>query len=182
MVREVNSVPMLQPISDQSTHFGVPLSITASAHDDDLPANTLTYSLDAAPAGATINPVTGLISWNPAENQVGAHTLTVRVADNGSPVGSASTSFKVTVSGSGSHLDIEQISVLMQITVDADIGNNYELQKSHRSGELGKARPFQPAGRLALPGHRSGFSNKSSSILSLEADSIARQHMEAGNL
>ena len=43
----------------------------------------LTYSLDAAPAGMTIDEATGLIEWNPTEGQVGDHQVVVRVEDVG---------------------------------------------------------------------------------------------------
>jgi len=47
-----------------------------------LPANGLTYSLDAAPTGLTINPATGQISWTPTEAQgPGTFTVSVRVTD-----------------------------------------------------------------------------------------------------
>jgi hypothetical protein len=46
VVNEVNSAPVLQPIGDQTVHFGIPLSLQAVATDADLPTNTLTFSLD----------------------------------------------------------------------------------------------------------------------------------------
>ena len=54
--------------------------------DADLPANTLSFSLDAgAPAGATITPA-GAFSWTPTEAQgPGVYSITVRVTDNGTP-------------------------------------------------------------------------------------------------
>lgn len=59
--------------------------------------NNLTFSLDAAPAGAAIDPITGLFSWTPAPGQAGTHTVTVRVTDNGSPRLSTTRSFTITV-------------------------------------------------------------------------------------
>ena len=46
-----------------------PLTFTATATDADLPANTLTFSLDAgAPAGGmTIDASTGVFTWTPTE-------------------------------------------------------------------------------------------------------------------
>ena len=63
------------------------------------PANTLTFSLDAgAPAGASINPVTGVFTWTPTEAQgPGVYPITVRVTDNGQPPKSATRTFTVTV-------------------------------------------------------------------------------------
>ncbi|MEK9179808.1 MAG: thrombospondin type 3 repeat-containing protein [Patescibacteria group bacterium] len=49
----------LNPIDEDST-----LTFTATATDDD--GDTLTFSLDGAPDGATINPETGEFSWTPS--------------------------------------------------------------------------------------------------------------------
>ena len=58
------------------------LTVTASATDADLPADTLTYSLVTAPTGATINPSTGVFTWTPGEaDGPGTHNVTVRVSD-----------------------------------------------------------------------------------------------------
>jgi hypothetical protein len=46
----------------------------------------LTYSLLAAPSGASINPATGLFTWTPTEAQgPSTNTVFVEVVDNGSP-------------------------------------------------------------------------------------------------
>ena len=86
-VAEVNQPPVLAAIGAKSVDEGALLSFTAAATDPDLPANTLTYSLDAgAPAGASIDPATGLFTWTPTEAQgPGVYPVTVRVTDNGAP-------------------------------------------------------------------------------------------------
>jgi len=71
---------------------------TASATDADIPANALSFSLDAgAPAGASINSVTGAFMWTPTTAQAGVHSITVRVSDNGVPSLSAAETITVTV-------------------------------------------------------------------------------------
>src|SRR5439155_46940 len=66
-VNEVNSAPVLAPIGNKTGTVGTPVTFTASATDSDVPANTLTFSLDAgAPAGATIGASTGAFSWTPS--------------------------------------------------------------------------------------------------------------------
>lgn len=50
------------------------------AHDAD-PAQSLSYSLDSHPAGMTIDPVTGVLTWNPTSGDLGAHPVIVRVKD-----------------------------------------------------------------------------------------------------
>jgi flagellin-like protein len=83
-VDEVNVAPVLGTIGDKSVDEGTELSFTATASDADLPANTLTYSLIGAPAGASIDSSTGVFTWTPADDTDA--TFTVRVTDNGSPV------------------------------------------------------------------------------------------------
>ncbi len=98
-VNEVNSAPMLAPISLQTVNEGTLLTFRASARDADIPAQILTYSLDAgAPAGASINPTTGVFTWTPTEAQgPRSYATTVRVTDNGSPALSASRTVTIIV-------------------------------------------------------------------------------------
>src|SRR5207237_73254 len=42
--------------------------------------DALTFGLDVAPAGMSIDPM-GLITWTPAANQTGGHSVTVAVDD-----------------------------------------------------------------------------------------------------
>jgi hypothetical protein len=76
-VDEVNNAPVLDPIGNNNADRSPP------ATDADLPANTLTFSLDAgAPAGASIT-AGGAFTWTPSEAQgPGVHPVTVRVTDN----------------------------------------------------------------------------------------------------
>jgi len=82
-----NAAPVLASIGNKSVDEGSLLTFTASAADQDTPANTLTFSLDAgAPAGASIQPTTGVFSWTPTEAQgPGTFDVTIRVTDNGTP-------------------------------------------------------------------------------------------------
>ena len=68
------------------------MSLSASATDADLPAQTLTFSLIGAPAGASITP-NGVFSWTPSESQGGnSFTFDVVVSD-----GSLTDSESITV-------------------------------------------------------------------------------------
>ena len=98
-VNEVNTAPVLPAIADKVVDEGTQLTFTVSATDADLPAQILTYTLDAVPpAGAIIDPLTGIFSWTPTEAQgPGAYPITIRVTDNGSPALSAAQTFNVTV-------------------------------------------------------------------------------------
>jgi hypothetical protein len=71
----------------------------------------LTYSLSNAPAGATINPASGVFTWTPTEAQgPGVYNITVRVTDNNLPPASDAKIFQVTVTESN------QAPVLAPIT------------------------------------------------------------------
>ena len=58
--------------------------------------DTLTFSLDVAPTGMTINDVTGLIEWTPDNGDVGINPVTVRVED--ALLAFDTQSFSITVS------------------------------------------------------------------------------------
>jgi autotransporter-associated beta strand protein len=91
-----NRPPTLGQIADQEVANGTGLQFTVTGSDPDT-LQTLSYSLDAAPAGASINPSTGVFSWTPAPGQIGVYSVTVRVTDNGTPNMSATQTFKITV-------------------------------------------------------------------------------------
>lgn len=60
--------------------------------------NVLTYNLSNAPAGATIDPASGLFTWTPTEEQgPGVYAITVRVTDSQAPPLSDAKTFTVTV-------------------------------------------------------------------------------------
>ena len=96
-VAEQNTAPQLAAIADATIAEGQAFTFQAAVTDTDLPANTLTFSLaNGAPAGATINAQTGVLSWTPSESQGGAsYAITVLVSDGAG--GTASQSFHVTV-------------------------------------------------------------------------------------
>jgi PKD repeat protein len=95
-VTEANVAPVLGAIGNRTGTVAVPVTFTATATDADVPANTLTFSLDAgAPAGATIGASTGAFSWTPSAS--GTFPVTVRVTDNGSPALSDFEAITITV-------------------------------------------------------------------------------------
>src|SRR2546427_8149318 len=63
-----------------------------------LPANSLTFALVSSPAGMTINPATGAISWTPTEAQgPSTNVVSVSVTDNVVPALSVTNTFQVIV-------------------------------------------------------------------------------------
>ncbi|MFN0052048.1 MAG: putative Ig domain-containing protein [Planctomycetales bacterium] len=61
----------------------------------DLDEDPLLFSLSAAPAGMTIDAVTGVVQWTPTGGQVGSHRVIIRVADGAG--GFATQAFAVAV-------------------------------------------------------------------------------------
>ena len=100
-VNEANSAPALNPIADPTQSENTFITFTAVATDSDLPANSLTYSLVGAPAGATINPGSGAFGWIPTEAQgPGVYTFDVVATDNGVPNLTDTDSVTITVTES----------------------------------------------------------------------------------
>src|SRR5207253_2959228 len=96
-VTEVNSAPVLPVQTNRTIAELTLLTVTNTASDSDVPANTLSYSLVNPPAGAGID-TNSVITWTPSEAQgPGVYTFTTVVTDNGTPAMSATNSFEVTV-------------------------------------------------------------------------------------
>ncbi|MBN1314356.1 MAG: putative Ig domain-containing protein [Anaerolineales bacterium] len=86
-ITDANDAPVLDAIGSKSANPGVLLTFTATASDSDLPANTLTFSLEDAPTGASITSG-GVFSWTPtpAQANVTYENIKVKVCDNGAPI------------------------------------------------------------------------------------------------
>jgi len=97
IVAEVNVAPVLPSQTNRAGAYAVTLSVTNTATDADLPANTLIYALETAPAGAAID-TNGVITWTPEIGQVNTtNVIETVVTDNGTPALSATNSFSVMV-------------------------------------------------------------------------------------
>ena len=92
-----NRPPNLAPISEKTVEVGTLLTFTATATDPDGDQHTFSLDPDSAPAGATIDPVTGVFRWTPTTTQTGSFTFRVLVTDNGEPPLSDSETVTVVV-------------------------------------------------------------------------------------
>jgi len=91
------SAPSLDPVPPRTVAEGTALLFTATATDPDLPADTLTFSLVGAPAGASVDPGTGAFTWTPSESQgPGVFTFALVVTDGTAASDSESVSVTVT--------------------------------------------------------------------------------------
>jgi hypothetical protein len=80
-LRQPNSPPEIQEVPGGSAATGIEYLYGATVSDPDL-GDTHTFDLIASPAGMTVEPLTGLVRWTPAANQVGNHGVTLRVLDH----------------------------------------------------------------------------------------------------
>jgi hypothetical protein len=72
----ITSMPQTRAVEGQLYAYQV------EAVDDDLGhGDVLTYALNLAPPGMTIDPTTGFVQWLPTSAQIGQHAVNVRVLD-----------------------------------------------------------------------------------------------------
>lgn len=88
-ITQGNQAPVLLPIPEQQPDNAGKVAFTARATDGDS-GDTLNFwladGIDAVPAGAAINAVTGNFTWRPSDDQYGAtYRINVGVSDSGSP-------------------------------------------------------------------------------------------------
>ena len=116
-----NAEPVITAIPNQFMNEETELSIQTLAMDADLPNDSLGYSLDIAPTGATIDPLTGRFRWTPTEAQgPGNFEVIIRATDR---EGAFDTeAFTVTV------LEFNRPPVLQPIAdKQLEIGKNYSF-------------------------------------------------------
>jgi len=93
-----NTPPVLTPVPNQTINAGVWLVVTNVATDTNLPPPTLTFSLLAGPTNSALNPSNGVFMWRPLVRQANTtNVVSIEVADNGTPVLTATNNFTVTV-------------------------------------------------------------------------------------
>lgn len=93
-----NTPPTLEVVNDQTLIAGQTLTVTNLATDGDVPAQALSFGLQEPPAGASIHPGSGVLTWRPGMAQApSTHTIAVKVSDSGTPTLSATNQFLVTV-------------------------------------------------------------------------------------
>ncbi len=123
--------PVLGAIPAQSATIGAPFSLNVAqyASDPNSPPRPLTYSLGSgAPAGASINPTSGIFTWTPSSSQpIGTASITIVVSDNNSPPLTASGTLTIDIAGS----TVIHPAVLAAIPAQtADVGQGFQLDIS----------------------------------------------------
>jgi alpha-L-rhamnosidase len=121
-----NTGPVLAAINDQYAYAGQTVQVTAPVMDVQYANPTLTFSLSNAPAGASINPSSGVFSWVTTNAVVpGANSITVCVTDNSTPPLSDAETFSVFVSPPP---QLTGVNGQVQLQFNTLPGQNYQLQ------------------------------------------------------
>ena len=96
----LNARPVLAPLATNLFIINelTALSVTNTATDPNVPAETLSYSLASGLPGMTVNSATGVFAWTPPQtNSPSTNLVSVGVANNGTPPLSATNTFTVIV-------------------------------------------------------------------------------------
>ena len=92
-ITATDGAPKLKAIADRTIPVGVRFQQVLAANDGNA-LDTLTFSLTAAPTGATLNPAP-VVDWTPTNAQLGVNTFAARVTDAGGRTDNGT--FKITV-------------------------------------------------------------------------------------
>jgi hypothetical protein len=123
-----NHAPTLAAISDKYVYFGQTLQLTATATDADSWYQTLAFSLDSAPTGASIT-TNGLFTWAVTNEFLAAtNPVTVRVTDNGTPPMSDAKTFSVIVQPPLQFDSITPNGNAINFTFNSLPGQSYQLE------------------------------------------------------
>lgn len=128
-----NTSPVLSPVSNRTLTAGQWLLITNTATDAEVPAQTLTFALPIAPAGAILNSSNGVLSWRPSIPQApSSNPFTITVTDNGTPSLSATQSFTVTVAMPAAPQIIVPLwtNGQFRLSLSGDLGPDYTVETS----------------------------------------------------
>ena len=80
IVNNLNNAPIITSNPDLDTVINLPYQYQIQAQDAD--GDPLTFRLDTAPTGVTLDATTGILRWTPINSQVGQHTFTLIASDD----------------------------------------------------------------------------------------------------
>ena len=92
VVEGINRAPTIAPLAAQHGQENAVLAFTVAATDPE--GNPITYAASDLPAGATLNPSTGVFSWTPIYGEAGTYTVPFIATDS---LGAVSTPVTVTI-------------------------------------------------------------------------------------
>lgn len=119
---QITSAPVTAAIAGNAYGYG---AVAVDPNGD-----ALSYSLTQTPAGMSIQPATGVISWVPAVAQVGNHTVALLAAD---AAGLAATqAFTVSVSAAN---DAPQFTSMALTTAAVGVAYAYDAEATDTNGD-----------------------------------------------
>ncbi len=118
------SVPITIPAAAVRANAGSPYNIDLSSAAE---GNGGRYALTTAPAGLTINPTTGVLSWTPTAAQIGSQAVTVQLTNSAGNV--QSESFNVNVAAAAvAGVDLVLVDSAGNPVTSVDVGDRFTLQ------------------------------------------------------
>lgn len=124
-----NNTPIMNSIGSRTVQAGMNLSFTLSATDAD--GDGLTYGATSLPAGAMLDPMTGVFSWTPTLGQVGIYNVTFDADDGNGAMDSEEVIITVTGAGGG-----VQDAVVGGATVQQGDSFNIAIDFSNNSADV----------------------------------------------
>jgi hypothetical protein len=126
-VNESNTPPVLAAITNRTAALGEVISFTATATDDDLPAQLITFDFAVTPpAGATVNPTNGLFTWT--ANNTGTNVFTLRATDDGPGAAAHTRAFEIVVSAQEMVTSIGLSNQTVTLSWNAIPGRGYDVE------------------------------------------------------
>ena len=159
--------PVITTVPVTSANADILYSYDVNAIDPDV-GDTLAYSLTTKPADMSINPITGLILWQPASDQGDTNeVVVVKVADSSSVPAVATQSFIITVNSTP--YEVTKLEVL----------NGYNQKSRKTLLADGKVNLVQASDNNRLETNFGSFtsynfSDDSSEILHIPANAVIR--------
>lgn len=126
-----NQAPTIKSTPSQNVTAGETYNYQVTAIDLDY--DPLTFYLVAAPLGMSIDPSTGLVTWQPQENQVGSHNVSIRVFDDKSAFSTQTYSLQVNELATANHAP--QITSTPAFTVRDSDAYTYQILATDADGD-----------------------------------------------
>jgi RHS repeat-associated protein len=141
-VSQANSTPVFTSVPTGPAVVGLPWQYQGRAQDAD--GDTLTFQLDAGPAGMGVDSASGLVTWTPDATQVGSQHVALTVSDGHGA--SATQSFDLPVVATAAN-DPPAISSLPRTSTRLGDAYRYAVLASDPNGDpLTYSLPTGPAG------------------------------------
>ncbi len=118
--------------------------------------DVFTWTLTTSPAGATVDPVTGVVSWSPAGNQVGTNNFTLSLVDAHGGTTTQSWSVFINDVNAPPVIDVTQCVAIAHLQTPVAAGVNYTCDITVSQWTTGSlfqmAIANPPAGAILKPG------------------------------